>query len=97
MATDGRETLVDSIPLMIQLAKLAGIEAGGFRRMVLVLDIDQAPKLYTEGLLRVPEGQVVSLAADGVLKTEEAPVMVDMTTWRVTRGQDRSSALNSAQ
>jgi hypothetical protein len=45
----GAET--DSIQLMRQLAKMANIEWGGFVKMVLVLSVDDMPRLFTEGVL----------------------------------------------
>lgn len=41
----------NSIPLMKQLAKMAGMENAGIKRMVLVLDCECLPTLYVESNL----------------------------------------------
>lgn len=44
-------TLNDPLPMMKQLAEMAGVPSGLYRRMVLVLDIDDVPRLYCEQYL----------------------------------------------
>jgi hypothetical protein len=70
------ETCVDSIPLMHQLAGMAGIPAGKFRRMVLVLDIDAPPILFTDGFINESDTPLTPTP----LEVVEAAVVVDVTT-----------------
>ena len=63
---------VDPRPLMIALAKMAHIEASNIRRMVLVLDCDDLPRLYVEtflekGKLELPDTELE--VAKGPLNT----------------------------
>lgn len=62
---------------MIAIAEWAGIPKGGFKRMVLVLDIDDIPRLYTEGLIRHEEGKELQLPPCEV-KVAEKHVEVDL-------------------
>jgi hypothetical protein len=93
-----KHTLCNSIPLMHQLAKLAGIEEGGFKQMILVLDIDDLPRLYTVGVIRTEQGnKVMEEPEDGwdqiIIKhdTIDVPVVIDLKTlqnddWRTKLG-----------
>lgn len=69
---------VDSVSLMKQLAKMANIEACGLRRMVLVLDVNCCPMLYTEAFLDKKNSDVELVPTE--LKVEEKAVAVDTTT-----------------
>ena len=74
------DLIPDSIELMRQLAKLAGIPEGGFRRMVLVLDIDSIPVLYTDGIILKPKDVPLKLEVpEGPLKHEHKRVDVQMS------------------
>lgn len=53
--------LADSVPLMRQLARMANVPWGRFRRMTLVLDVEEPPMLYTEGFMSNP-GELVETA-----------------------------------
>lgn len=59
------DSLFDAQPLMIALAKMAGMEQAGIKKMVLVLDMDSMPTLYIESMMRyekvegAPEGPIL--------------------------------------
>lgn len=72
----------DPVPLMRQLARMAGIGDGvPIRRMVLVLDVNDVPILYTEGFLRGVDEPL----AETELRHEEKPVIVNTTTMQDER------------
>lgn len=82
----GREFIqpeIDSIKLMRQLAEMAGVEARLFRRMVLVLDVNDAPRLYCESFLYstdkrlTSEGQQIQAQIRGA---DDPPLVVNTTT-----------------
>lgn len=66
----------DTIVPMRQLAKMANVEMGLIRRMVLVLDVDDVPRLYTEMFLQQPTEELTPVD----LKVEERPIVVNTTT-----------------
>lgn len=76
----GKPAESDSLKLMHQLVQMAGLgglpDAPLFKRMVLVLDVDDVPRLYTEGFLEKSEG----FTEDVRVYAEEKPVIVDTTT-----------------
>jgi hypothetical protein len=47
---DDDKTEHDSSPLMRMLANMVGIPMGRFQRMILVLDVDAVPIIYTQGI-----------------------------------------------
>lgn len=65
----------DSITLLRYLAKMAGIEDGLHRRMVLVVEIDEAPKLYVESFLRADS---IEAPPDVCVSVEERSVKVSL-------------------
>ena len=67
------------VPLMKQLAEMANMEFAGINRMVLILDIDQAPTLYVESFLDVKKCQDVKLAKTD-LDVKQGPVEFTDTT-----------------
>lgn len=73
--------LHDSRDLMLQLAAMANIEQAGLRRMVLVLDIEQSPVLYTEQFLDKKSSEGVQLVPVK-LNVERARVPMDITTFQ---------------
>lgn len=88
MATPG--IYADSVPLMKQLAKAANIELAPIRRMVLVLDCDDAPRLFVESFL---QGTATDNLLSELEKTElvvsNEPMIIDTTTmqnknWRTS-------------
>ncbi len=69
--------LADSCALMRQLANMAGCHASRIRRMVLVLDVDQHPKLYTEMYLQEVEvGPLIGIDLAVEDRTDN-PVIID--------------------
>lgn len=60
---------------MMQLARMANMPEAGLRRMILVLDMDDVPKLYVDTLLRGEEEELVATP----LEAEE--LVVDTTTF----------------
>lgn len=72
----------DTLTLMKQLARMAGVPEGLHRRMVLVLDVEDVPRLYTEGYLIRDAAEELSTVA---LETEEKPVIVDTTSMQNER------------
>lgn len=71
--------LADTIPLMKQLAAMAGIPEGRIRRMVLVLDVNDIPRLFTEGFLTAERSEGVELEKVSLEVTDE-PIVVNTTT-----------------
>ncbi len=67
--------IIDCVPLMKQLAKMANMSEAGIRRMILVLDIDCAPKLYVDSFLRGEEEELVGV------EVSPEPLIVDTTTF----------------
>lgn len=45
--------------MMLQLAKMANMPEAGIRRMILVLDIDDVPRLYVDTMFRGEEEELV--------------------------------------
>lgn len=76
----------DSVPLMRQLARMASISEGRIRRMVLVLEIGEIPKLYTEGFLTNEEA-----LRDTELLVEERSIVVSTTTMQNNQFETKSS------
>lgn len=72
------DTLVDSVPLMRQLAKMGNIPESWCKRMVLVLDVDDSPRLYIETFLDAKNSKGVALVPTQLL-VEEQPMTVDTT------------------
>ena len=83
-----RRTMTGSIPMMHQLADLAGIPRGLFKRMVLVLEPDCTPILHTEGMLYEPKTDLkTELSGDGdaIKHVPDSPVVVDTTSMQNER------------
>ena len=59
---------------MRQLAEMASIPEGRIRKMVLVLEVDSVPRLYTEGFLDSTEEKLVLTE----LIVEEKSFVVDL-------------------
>lgn len=74
------EVFGQSIPLMMALAKMAGMEQAGIRRMVLVLDVKAQPTLYIESYMRHEVGSVNldDLPATPLVVKEGCPEVVGM-------------------
>lgn len=68
--------ITDSVPLMRQLARMANMPEAGIRRMILVLDFEDTPKLYVETLFRGQEEELVEVRLD-----PPKPLIVDTTTF----------------
>lgn len=66
----------DTIKLMNQLARMAAIPEGYHHRMVLVLDVDDIPRLFTETFLVKTDEELEAVP----LTAEERPIVVDTTT-----------------
>lgn len=67
--------VTECIPLMRQLARMAGIPEGRISRMVLVLSVDDIPRLFTEGFLMEQEELETTTLAH-----EERAVIVDTSS-----------------
>lgn len=65
------EVMVDSKPLMRAIAKLAGMEHAGCKRMVLVLDIHAVPMLYVDSLVRTEASAPIDLPDTPIVVVEE--------------------------
>lgn len=92
--------LCDSLSLMRQLAKMAGMETAGIQHMILVLDVEDIPRLYTAGLIRtetpdaqleIPEGEVISH------QPIPNPIVIDATTMQNQIWRSKLPRLGSGQ
>ncbi len=70
-----RDTLMDSIPLMHFLANIANIPWGKFKRMILVLEVDCLPQIYTEGFLQETDNP---LSVSPIIVNGPAPAPPDI-------------------
>lgn len=75
----------DSVTLMKAIAKLAGVQEGGFQKMVLVLECDEVPRLYMSGFIRsTPEEfkegftDLECAELDNPIHVSDEPVQVDL-------------------
>jgi hypothetical protein len=65
--------------LMRALARLAGIREGASRKMVLVLDVDDVPRLYLENFLYEGPDLTEALAEEmGCAKGDPPPVQISI-------------------
>lgn len=78
-AFERRPTEHDCRILMHQLAHMANISLAGVQRMVLVLDIEDIPKLYVKMLLQESEGFLNTVPVEPIT----ADVEVDPDTYEV--------------
>lgn len=67
-----------SIPLMHQLSEMANIPLALCRRMVLVLDVADMPRLFIETFLNAEKPDVPLVKTELVVSNE--PIIVDTTT-----------------
>lgn len=81
---------LDSQALIRQLAKMANVEAAGIRRMVLVVDVYEPPRLYTEHFLDKLNSQGVELSPVP-MKVEEKHVDVSTTSLQATCLEERKN------
>lgn len=70
----------DPIPLMHQLARMAGIPESRAKRMVLVLDVDACPLLFVEQYLVQELQEELTHTPLQVVDSTDDPVVVDVTT-----------------
>lgn len=70
-------TMFDSTPLMRQLAAMANIPFGKIHRMVLVLELDDMPRLYTAEYLNQSDQPLASTTLHAAPLDVDPSVVVD--------------------
>jgi hypothetical protein len=60
------QTSLDSIEIMNRLAEMLGMKEAGLRRMVIILDVEDIPRIFTQGLIRSTNPNCVQDAMAGI-------------------------------